>query len=234
MGVRHRLERRERLGRNDEERLGRIEVAHSFREIRSVDVRHEAEVHVARAAGLERLVRHHGPQVRSPDADIHDVADALAGVTQPLPAADPVRERSHPVEHGMHLGHHVDAVDEDRRAARCSQRHVQHGALLGQVDPVAAEHGVDARAQAGLFRKFEQQADRVVGGAVLRIVQVHTGCLERHAFAAGRVLRKEAAQVPRSDRLAMLLESRPGRQCCHGSNVGHVTCPSSRVPPHAG
>jgi hypothetical protein len=42
---------------------------------------------------------------------------------------------------------HPGAVHEDLRAARGAQRHVQHGAVLGDVDLVAAEHGVDALAQ---------------------------------------------------------------------------------------
>jgi hypothetical protein len=44
------------------------------------------------------------------------------------------------------------AVDHDRRVARRAQRHVQHGAVLGHVDLVAAEHRVDALAQSRLRR----------------------------------------------------------------------------------
>ena len=46
-GVRvgHRLQRREGLRRDDEQRLGRIEVAHRFGEVGAVDVRDEAERH---------------------------------------------------------------------------------------------------------------------------------------------------------------------------------------------
>ena len=43
-------------------------------------------------------------------------------------------------------------------AARRAQRHVQHGAVLGDVDLVAAEHGVDALAQARLLGQLQQQA----------------------------------------------------------------------------
>ena len=43
-------------------------------------------------------------------------------------------ERRHAVEHLVHLGHDVDAVDDDARAPRRAQRDVQHGALLGDVD----------------------------------------------------------------------------------------------------
>ncbi len=46
-----------------------------------------------------------------------DVLDPLAGVAGPLAAADAVGEVGHAVEHGMHLGHDVVAVDDDRFAA---------------------------------------------------------------------------------------------------------------------
>ena len=41
----------------------------------------------------ERLVRHHRPEVGAADADVHDVADGLAGVALPLARPHPVGER---------------------------------------------------------------------------------------------------------------------------------------------
>ena len=95
----------------------------------------------------QRLVGHHRPEVRAADADVDDVADALAGVALPLAAADAVGEVGHLVEHGMHLRHDVLAVHDDRCASRRAQGDVQDGAVLGDVDLVTAEHGVDPRAQ---------------------------------------------------------------------------------------
>ena len=54
-------------------------------------------------------------------------------------------------------GHDVLAVDEDGLRPSGAQGDVQDGALLGDVDLVAAEHGVDAVAQAGLLGQPEQQ-----------------------------------------------------------------------------
>ena len=45
----------------------------------------------------------------------------------------------------VHLGDDVDAVDHEALALRRAQRDVQHRALLGDVDVVAAEHRRDAR-----------------------------------------------------------------------------------------
>ena len=113
-GVGHRLERREGLRGDDEQRLGRIEIADGFGEVGAVDIRYEAERHGALAVVLERLVGHHGPEIRAADADVDDVADALAGVSFPVAAADAVREVAHPVEHRVDLRHHVLAIHDDR------------------------------------------------------------------------------------------------------------------------
>ena len=51
------------------------------------------------------------------------------------------------VEHGMHLGHHVLAVDDDGCPFGRAQGHVQHRPLLRDVDLLSAKHGVDARSQ---------------------------------------------------------------------------------------
>ena len=52
-------------------------------------------------------------------------------------------ERGHPVEHLVHLGDDVDAVDDQRRALRHPQRDVQDRPVLGDVDPLAGEHRLD-------------------------------------------------------------------------------------------
>src|SRR2546422_456558 len=47
------------------------------------------------------------------------------------------------------IGVNVLAVHDDARAARRPQRHVQHRALLGDVDLLAREHRVPSRGHAG-------------------------------------------------------------------------------------
>ena len=68
----------------------------------------------------------------------------LAGVAGPLAGAHPVGEGGHPVEHRVHVGHDVLAVDLDHGVARGPQRGVQHRAVLGGVDLLAREHRVRA------------------------------------------------------------------------------------------
>ena len=115
--------------------------------------------HVALAVVPQRLVGHHRAEVGAADADVDDVADALAGMPEPVAAAHLVGERGHAVEHRVHLGHDVVAVDDDRTAPRgARKRDVQHRALLGRVDLLAAEHRVDALAQAALLGQPQRAA----------------------------------------------------------------------------
>ena len=82
----------------------------------------------------------------------------LAGVALPLAAADSVGEGRHLVEHGMDGGDDVFAVDDDRLALGRAQGDVQDGALLGDVDLLAAEHGVEARFQRHSLRRVAAAA----------------------------------------------------------------------------
>src|SRR5215468_11211273 len=96
-----------------------------LREVGTIDVRYEAERHGAVAVMLEGLVGHHWPEVGAANTNIDHVAYALASMALPGAATDAVAEVHHLVEHGVDLGHHVRAIDNDRGAARRAQGHVQ-------------------------------------------------------------------------------------------------------------
>src|SRR6516225_8307935 len=110
MRVSHGLERGEGLGGDDEYRLGGIEIAHCFGEIRAIDIGEEPEGHDAVAVVPQRFVCHDRPKIRSADADIDYVADALAGMTLPGTAAEAMSEIRHFVEDGMDLAHQVAPI----------------------------------------------------------------------------------------------------------------------------
>jgi hypothetical protein len=207
--VGHRFERRERLRRHDEERFGRVEVAGRLREVGSVDVRDETEGHRTIAVVSERFVGHHGTEIGAPDADVDDVANRLAGVPLPRAAPHTVRELSHGVEDGVNLGHHVLAVHHDRGTARCSQGHVENGAVFRHVDLVAPEHGVDALAEAALLGQPTQQHDGLIGDAILGVIEVDPDGLRGQAVATGRVGGEQRPQVTLADVVPVRLERLP-------------------------
>src|SRR6266576_2224031 len=56
---------------------------------------------------LQCFIGHDRPEIRTTDADVDDVANALASVAFPSPAAHAVGEVAHLVEDGMDLRHNV-------------------------------------------------------------------------------------------------------------------------------
>jgi hypothetical protein len=166
----------------------------------------------------ERLVRHHRPEVGSADPDVHHVADALPGVPRPCAAPHPLGEVGHLVEHGVDAGHHVLAVDDDGLVARGTQGDVQHGSPLGDVDPLTAEHGIDARAQAGFLREPDEQTQRLVGDAVLRVVQVDARREGRQPVPARRVVGEQLPQVEPLHLPMMGLQGGPRRATAERSD----------------
>ena len=155
---------------DDEQRLGRVEVARRLDEVGAVDVGDEAEGQRAVAVVAQRLVGHHRPEVGAADADVDDVPDALAGVALPLAAADAVGEAGHLVEHRVHVGDDVrrrrrrSTASRGARSATCSD-----GAVLGDVDLLAAEHRVDPLAQPGLVARAATSSASV--SSVMRFLE---------------------------------------------------------------
>ena len=209
VGVGHRLQGRERLRRDDEQRLGGVEVAGRLGEVGAVDVGHEPERQAPVAVVLQRLVGHHRAEVRAADADVHHVADPFPAVTRPRPVANPVGERGHPVEHRVDRRNDVLAVHDDRLPLRRPQRHMQDRAALGDVDLIAPEHRVDPIPKAGLLGQLNQQPHRLISDAVLRVVQIQPDRLGRQPFAPPGVVREQRPQVQVSQLLVMRFKGCP-------------------------
>ncbi len=187
--VRQRLERCEGLRRDDEERLCRVEPAHRLREVRAVDVRDEGEVQRPVGMSAQRLVCHRRTEIRAPDPDVDDVANATASRAGPAARADTLTERGHAVEHLVHASDDVVAVEEDLLTARRAQRNVEDRAVLGRVDPLAREHRLDPTAEVTCLGEGKEQLDRLGGDSVLGVVQVQvTGCCDEGLASVGVLL----------------------------------------------
>ena len=144
----------------------------------------------------------------------------LPGVPFPGPAAHAIREVGHPVQHGMNLGHDVLAVNEDRGAARCTQRYVQYGSVLRDVDLLAPEHVVDAGAQTALLGETDEQWQRLISDPVLRIVEIDARGLCGQPFAASLIVREQLAEMHVAHLPMMVFECLPGRLLGESSIAG--------------
>ena len=74
----------------------------------------------------------------------------------------------------MHLGHDVDAIDDNSLGLGRAQGSVKDGALFRDVDPIAAEHRGYALMQAAFAGERQEQSKGLVRDAVLRVVEVNT------------------------------------------------------------
>jgi hypothetical protein len=193
--IREGLERGKGLRTHHEQRFVRVQALYRFREVRWIDVRHEAERQVSLAVVLQRLESHQRSQIGATDAHVDDRTNRLTRVTLPLPAADLVAEGAHPLEHGVHFGHDVHAVDLDHGAPRRAQRRVQHRATFGHVDFVASKHRLHTLFDAGRARQPHEQLQRLPGNQVLRVIEVDARRLEREAVSTLGIQSKQLAQM---------------------------------------
>ena len=139
--VGHRLHRGEGLRRDDEQGARRIEPAQRVADVGAIDVGDEMAPQLRRREGRERPRSHCGPKVGSANADIDDVRHRLAQ-SAPHPALAHVGgEGQHLFARADHLRHDILAVDQHRLAGEIAQGGMQDGALLGDVDLLASEHG---------------------------------------------------------------------------------------------
>ena len=226
--VGHRLQRREGLGRDDEQRLRRVQVVCRFAEIGAVDIGDEAEGHRPVAERAQRAIGHLGSQIGPADADIHHVADTLAGMADEGAAAQARRESGHRVEHPVDIRHHIGAVDLDAGAARRAQRDVQYRAAFRGVDLLAGEHRIAAFHHAALFGKLQQQPQRLIGDAVLRVVEEEARAFGREALRPAGIVGEQIAQMDVLDLRVMRRKRLPGRR---GGKSGHRYSPRFRPGP---
>ena len=92
-------------------------------------------------------------------------------------------------EHARALGHHglLDVGAAERRTRRLPQRHVQHGAVLGGVDLLAAPHGLDPLAQTHRIGELEELRERDLIEPLAGEIHQQPGVLAREALEAPRI-----------------------------------------------
>ena len=103
------------------------------------------QARAAAAVRRERHRRHCRPEVGAADADVDDVGEHVAGDAADLAGADLACEVEEPLQRRVHLGDDVDAGRADVGVLRRTQRDVQDGPVLGDVDGRAGEHRIAQR-----------------------------------------------------------------------------------------
>ena len=144
---------------------------------------------------FERFVGHDRAEVGSADAYVDDAPNSFAGVALPGAAPDPLGEVRHPLEHGMDVGHRIPAIHDNDCIPGRAEGNVENCAVFGDVDFVASEHGFDPVAQTGFFGQTDEEFERIVGDAVLRVIEEQAFCFYGHPLAALRVIGEEFSQM---------------------------------------
>jgi hypothetical protein len=217
-GVGQRLERRERLRADDEQRRLGVQVMRGRVQVHRVDVGNEATGQARLGVVGQRQRGHGGAEVRAADPDVDDRGDPLARRPGPLAVPDAVGEVTHLAQDALHVADDVLAVDVQGTAGRHAQRHVQDGAILGRVDVLTGEHGVAVLLHLGDASQVEEQAQRLVRRPLLRVVDDEVGPPGRHAVRPLGIVREEPAQMPRRDLVVVRRQRRPLR--CRGEVHG--------------
>ena len=88
---------------------------------------------------------------------------------------------------------------------------MQDSPLLGDVDLLAPEHGVDPFPEAGFSRQPQEERQGLVGDPMLRVVEVDAHCLGRHPLTALGVVREQLPEVQPAYLADVCLEGLPGR-----------------------
>src|SRR4051794_40526866 len=101
---------------------------------------------------------------------------------------------------------------------------MEHGAVLGDVEVLTAEHRVDPFAQPGGLRQRDEQADGLRGDPVLRVVEVEVAELHGQRGAAGGVVGEQIAKLELADLLVVLAQCLPLRRA---NRAGHYFIDSS-------
>jgi hypothetical protein len=127
---------------DDEQRGLGIDLRQRGIDIVAVHVGNEMQLQARVRILAQRQAHHLGTKVGAADADVDDIGDRLAAVSQPGAGAHGVGKCTHAFEHRVDVGVDVLAVDHQFGAARGAQGGVQYGARFSQVDALAGEHGV--------------------------------------------------------------------------------------------
>ena len=154
-GIGQSLQRGEGLrGDDDQGRLG-VKIGGLDSSIGRVNVGDEAALQAVLDVGLEGLIGRHGAKIGAANANVNDSTNRLAGDPLPLTRTHLSREGVNLVEHLMNIGNGVLAVNMQLVSAGATQRGMEDGAVLSNVDVLTGIHCVTTLGDVSLRSQFE-------------------------------------------------------------------------------
>ncbi len=101
--------------------------------------------------GGKSLVSHDGTQVGAANTNVDNGFHGLAGDTHPFAAADALSEGIHLGQLSVNVCNGILTVNDERVGGGTTQRGVEDGAVLGDINVFAGVHGVTQLSDLGLF-----------------------------------------------------------------------------------
>ena len=195
---------------DDEQRLGGVEVAVASAKSVPSTLDDEAALEVAVAVVPQRLVGHRRPEVGAADADVDDVADRLAGVPAPV-AASARGRRTPPSGRGPRGPRRRRPARRRRARRRAGMRSATCSTARSSVTLMCSPANIASmRSRSPAPRRAPEQAERLVGDPVLRVVHRDPGRLRDEALAPGRIGGEEVAELDVRDLVVVALQRGPG------------------------
>ena len=185
----------EGLGGDDEEGGAGVEAVESRGEVRRVNVGDELRANTRYLVGTQCLGSHGGAQVRAADADVDDLLDGVARMSQPRAGAQCGGEVAHAAENLMDISSDVLAINAQVLLYGQAQCGVQDSAILGVVEVFAGEHGVAAALDVRSAGKVHELGHDVLIDEVLRQIHMQARGVEGVVRGAGRRVGEELAQI---------------------------------------
>ncbi|MNK91257.1 hypothetical protein D3C87_1113470 [compost metagenome] len=212
LGVLQGFEGVEGFRRDDEQRGLGAQLHGQFVELAAVDVRQVMTAHAFLGVGQQRFGHQLRAEERATDADVHHVGDRLLGVTAPQTIVDTADEVGDLVQHLVHFGHHVDAVDRQLVANRAAQGRVQGRTAFGRVDDFAVEQRLDRALEVDFVGQAHQQIAGLGVDQVFRIVEKQAAAAEGELSKTLRIGIEGFAHAEILHGLAVVIQRLPGGQ----------------------
>src|SRR5262249_17219869 len=91
----------------------------------------------------------------------------------------------------------------------CAKSHMQHSAIFGDIDLLAAEHLLHAGSEGRLLGEFDQEIHGLICDPILGVIQEDSAGISRKSPAPLRVAREKSAEMLFLNLLVVSLKSLP-------------------------
>ena len=170
---------------------------------------------------LQRVGNEHGPEMGAADADIDDMADRFSCSAATRTVAHRFGKGFKTRADGTYVGHDVPAVNRHGAVGQVTERDVQDGAVLGDIDPLTGEHGRPPAFHVAGGGHRRQKRHGLGGNAMLGIINQQRAETARKVFEALGFGDKQGPHRPVDHDTGVIRECGPRRRTAEDGRSRH-------------